>query len=160
MTTTSPENDTPENDTTGAAVECGRWDALGVPCRDIRQRVFVSEQGVPEEEEIDEQDADCLHFLLRFEGQPCGTARLLDDGHIGRVALLAACRGRGLGRVLMQAVIDCACIRGMKACLLNAQTDAIGFYEALGFKARGEVFMEAGIAHREMQLTMDSSNSA
>lgn len=147
-----------ESDATGTSVESGRWDALAAPCRDIRLKVFVDEQGVPEEEEIDEQDADCLHFLLRFEGKPCGTARLLDDGHIGRVALLEAFRGRGLGRVLMQEVIACACARGMKECLLNAQTGALGFYEALGFKARGEVFMEAGIAHREMQLTMDSSN--
>ncbi|MFC0266985.1 GNAT family N-acetyltransferase [Kushneria aurantia] len=137
------------------AVTSGDWQTLGAACRDIRERVFIHEQGVSEAEEIDGLDPHCIHFLMTCRGQPCGTARLLTDGHIGRVALLASFRGRGLGREMVRAIIDVARQRGHDSCLLAAQTQALGFYESLGFRAQGDVFMEAGIAHREMKLALN-----
>lgn len=135
-------------------IEHGSWDALRDSCTQIRFRVFVEEQQVPVEEELDERDAECLHFLLRVDGVPAGTARLLPDGHIGRVALLAPYRGTGLGRTLMQAVIDEARRRGHTTLALAAQTHAIDFYARLGFVVHGPEFLDAGIPHRDMTLSL------
>ncbi|SFM39920.1 GNAT family N-acetyltransferase [Halopseudomonas yangmingensis] len=118
--------------------------------RDIRTRVFVEEQQVPAELEWDDQDATATHFLMTVDGQSVGTARLLADGHIGRVAILPQWRGNGYGLQLMRAVIEHARQSGMQSLELSAQTQAIPFYTRLGFAAEGDEYMEAGIAHRHM----------
>ena len=134
----------------------GDWQALGQRASELRRRVFIDEQQVPESEEWDGQDPDCLHFLACENGQPIGTARLLPDGHIGRVAVLGQARGRGIGVKLMRETIAAARLRGHEEVVLAAQIQAMPFYERLGFQAYGEVFLDAGIPHRNMHLMLSS----
>jgi len=134
----------------------------------VRRRVFIEEQRVPEDEEIDGHDrdpalvTDCLHVIAYEAGVPVATGRLLLDGpaeenaHIGRVAVLAERRRQGLGREVMTALQELARQRGLPGITLAAQTHAIGFYEALGYVVRGDVFLDAGIEHRWMDLALDS----
>ena len=140
--------------TAPSRVEQGDWRQLGEQASEIRRQVFIEEQAVPQEEEWDGRDDECLHFLARLDGQPGGTARLLPDGHIGRVAVLAAGRGRGIGLALMQAAIEAARERGHAHAELAAQTHALAFYRRLGFEAYGPEFLDAGIAHRNMRLDL------
>ena len=119
-------------------------------CFGIRTTVFVEEQEVPLELEMDEYDAIATHFLLRDGAIPLATARLLDKhglAKIGRVAVLKEARGRGLGLLLMQAVIDEAKRRGFTESVLDAQTYAVPFYARLGYVAEGAEFDDAGIPH-------------
>jgi predicted GNAT family N-acyltransferase len=129
----------------------------------VRRRVFIDEQGVSEAEEIDAYDADpatvttAVHVIGRVDGVPVATARLLLDAgdpypHIGRVAVLAEQRRRGYGAAVMRALEDEARRRGLGGVTLAAQLHAIPFYEALGYVARGEVFLDARIEHRWMDL--------
>ena len=119
-------------------------------CFRIRTTVFVEEQEVPLELEMDEYDAVATHFLLRDGETPLATARLVDKyglAKIGRVAVLKEARGRGLGLLLMQAVIEEAKHRGFTESVLDAQTYAVPFYARLGYVAEGEEFDDAGIPH-------------
>lgn len=122
----------------------------------VRRIVFVIEQQVPEEIEIDEFDPLSFHVLAidATLQQPIGTARLLPDGRIGRVAVLKEWRKRGVGLALMNSIL--AKCRAEKRCevTLNAQIRTIGFYEKLGFVSEGEEFEEAGILHRAMRLNL------
>lgn len=135
-------------------IESGDWASLKEACTPVRRAVFIQEQGVSESDELDVLDPESLHFLMRDGAVACGTARLLPDGHIGRVAILASHRGRGLGAQLMRHVIDSARTRGFTRCELSAQTHALGFYEQLGFIAHGAVYKDAGIDHRDMTLRL------
>lgn len=135
-------------------VTSGDWESLGEPASLIRRVVFIDEQQVPQEEEWDGLDSACLHFLATLQGEPVGTARLLPDGHIGRVAVLSRARGTGIGYQLMQAAIHAARDAGHTQAVLSAQLHALAFYERLGFVAHGDVFMDAGIPHREMMLAL------
>lgn len=119
-------------------------------CYAIRKTVFVEEQAVPLELELDEYDDVATHFLLRDGDTPLATARLLDKhgrAKIGRVAVLKEARGRGLGLVLMRAVLEEARRQGFTEAVLDSQTYAIPFYERLEFVAEGEEFDDAGIPH-------------
>ena len=133
-------------------VKSGSWALLSEPASLIRRIVFIDEQQVPQEEEWDGLDTECLHFLATLNGEPVGTARLLPDGHIGRVAVLSSARGTGIGYQLMEAAIKAAREAGHPHAALSAQLHALAFYERLGFVAHGDVFMDAGIPHREMTL--------
>ncbi|MDO5371262.1 GNAT family N-acetyltransferase [Paracoccus sp. (in: a-proteobacteria)] len=126
-------------------------------CAAIRRRVFIEEQNVPEDLELDEHDATAVHLLATRDGRPIGTARLLIDGDtakIGRVAMLAEERGTGAGAALMRAALDELRERGVRTAKLGAQTYAIGFYEKLGFTAHGPEYDDAGIPHRDMSLRL------
>ena len=118
----------------------------------IRRRVFIDEQNVPEDMEWDEHDSAALHFLVtEAEGKVVGCARLLPDGHFGRMAVLVAWRNKGVGRALLQAAEREALTRGHGLMNLSAQKHAAGFYLRHGFVSVGDDFMEAGIAHVAMQ---------
>lgn len=119
--------------------------------RDIRRAVFIVEQQIPEPLEWDSDDPVATHFLLTCGQEPVGTARLLDDGHIGRVAILQEWRGRKLGETLMLAVMDHARALGMHTLLLSAQSYALEFYRRLGFQVCSAEYLEAGIAHYAMR---------
>lgn len=121
----------------------------------VREAVFVQEQGVPPELERDAFDAASRHAIaLAAGGDVVGTGRLLPDGHIGRMAVSRDWRGRGVGGRVLQALIAEAGSRGIAEVVLNAQLTADGFYRAHGFVAEGDIFMEAGIAHRTMRKSL------
>ncbi|MFF2553753.1 GNAT family N-acetyltransferase [Nocardia sp. NPDC058058] len=116
----------------------------------IRMKVFVAEQGVPPELELDELDAVADHFLARLDGQPMGAGRLLvreNIGLLGRLAVLAESRGTGSGVALVRAIEERARERGLAAIELHSQTHAQGFYERLGYETYGEIGDDAGIPH-------------
>ncbi len=120
---------------------------------EVRAAVFVVEQGVACEIEVDGRDQNCVHFLARDGGgNPVGTARLDREGHVGRVAVLAAWRRKGVGSRLMEAAVGKARKLGMARVELNSQTHATRFYERLGFEVVGEEFAEAGIPHVRMVM--------
>ena len=123
---------------------------------ELRRRVFIEEQQVPEELEWDGEDAQALHFLAMIEGQPVGCARLLPDGHIGRMAVLKAWRGRGAGRRLMKVILMEAERLRLGHLFLNAQTRAVGFYLKYGFNQVGGEFPDARIPHVRMEKTLDN----
>lgn len=130
----------------------GTWAELSRLSRSVREAVFIIEQGVPKELEWDEFDAVSRHAIAHDgNGEVIGTGRLLPDGHIGRMAVLAAWRGKQVGRALMERLIAEAAQQKLGPLLLHAQVQAIGFYEKLGFVAEGPTFMEAGIPHRLMR---------
>ncbi|MCC6157558.1 MAG: GNAT family N-acetyltransferase [Deltaproteobacteria bacterium] len=129
---------------------------------DLRTRVFVGEQNVPPELELDEYDATADHLVaLDDDGVVRGTLRLLPYGEgdvkIGRVAVDAALRGTGLGLALMREAFAEARRRNCGAAHLGSQVTVVGFYEKLGFTAFGDVFDDAGIPHRHMVLLLDAS---
>jgi predicted GNAT family N-acyltransferase len=131
------------------------WEEAAPQLRAVREAVFMAEQGVPAELEWDGLDPRCAHVLAQSgEGQAIGTARLTPDGHIGRMAVLAPWRGRGVGRALMEAVLAEARRRGLRRLALNAQTPARGFYRRFGFRQEGGEFPEAGIPHVRMTLRL------
>lgn len=138
----------------GVEIREGGWAELGAQASEIRRIVFIEEQQVPQSEEWDGRDEECLHFLALRGGLALGTARLLPDGHIGRVAVLQNARGLGIGAALMQAAIEAARRLGHAQAELAAQTHALAFYESLGFIAFGDVFLDAGIPHRNMRLSL------
>ena len=129
----------------------GSWDELGGPARQVRESVFVEEQNVPREIELDEHDAVSRHVIARdADGGAIGTGRLLADGHIGRMAVLADWRGKGVGRAVLERLLEEAAGRSVRHLALHAQTHASGFYRRFGFVEEGPEFMEAGIPHRAM----------
>lgn len=134
-------------------IRLGDWATLGPHATAIRFEVFVDEQKVPAEIELDDMDAVCLHAVAYDDaGNAVGTGRLLPDGHIGRMAVRQAGRGTGVGGAILTLLMDKARERGDLAVVLNAQTVAAPFYARHGFVQQGEVFEEAGIAHVEMRL--------
>ena len=137
-------------------------------CFAVRKEVFVGEQGVPEDIEYDAYDAGAVHVLaVREDGVPLGTGRLLHGeaaaaknggdasvGSLGRLAVTREARGLGVGAALVRAIEDAARARGLTAVDLHAQTQALGFYERLGYAAYGPEFPDAGIPHRSMRRSL------
>src|SRR5262245_8659561 len=134
----------------GLRIELLPWEKARGHASPIRFAVFVEEQGVPLELELDEMDEKSIHALAFHDGNPVGTGRLLPDGHIGRMAVLKAWRGRGIGSAILERLIAAARERGDPSIALSAQVHAVEFYRAHGFQAEGEVYEEAGIAHQAM----------
>lgn len=127
------------------------WAARRRTLAAIRHRVFVAGQGVPHGLELDGRDRRARHVLaLGAGGRPVGCGRILADGHIGRLAVLPAWRGRGVGAALLAALLAEARRRGLGRVFLHAQVEALPFYAAHGFTASGPVFLDAGIPHRYM----------
>ncbi|MET1076524.1 MAG: GNAT family N-acetyltransferase [Pseudomonas sp.] len=126
------------------------WQKDNAELRRIREKVFIAEQAVPPELEWDADDQGAVHFLALDGDYAIGTARLLPDGHIGRVSVLKDWRGLKVGDALMQAAIAEAERRGLQEQRLSAQVHASAFYERLGFKIISGEFLEAGIPHVDM----------
>lgn len=127
-----------------------RWDEARHLAYPIRLTVFVNEQQVPEELELDDDDPDAWHAVVLKDEQAIATGRLLGNGKIGRLAVLKNYRGLGMGTALIKSLMEFGQQQGIGQFYLHAQTTAIGFYEGLGFKANGPVFNEAGIEHIKM----------
>jgi predicted GNAT family N-acyltransferase len=124
----------------------------------IRRRVFIEEQRVPEEIELDADDAHGFHALALLDGSAIGCGRMVDHGagevKIGRMAVLPEYRTGGIGAGILRFLIDRARARGVRKAILHAQLTAEGFYLKQGFVPIGEVFEEAGIAHRLMERNL------
>ena len=125
--------------------------------KSVRTPVFVQEQQVPYEIDFDSNDANAVHWLAFNDNNiPLGTARLLGDGHFGRMAVIKMYRNQGIGRSIIQAAMDYASSVGMESIYLNSQLQAKTFYEGLGFKEYGDVFLEANIEHVSMSKKLQS----
>jgi predicted GNAT family N-acyltransferase len=130
------------------SVRLGTWEELCAQAAPIRFAVFVEEQKVPAEMELDDWDERSLHAVAcDAQGRAVGTGRLLPDGHIGRMAVLAAARGGGVGGALLTTLLDAAAERGHAEVVLSAQTHAVPFYRCHGFTEEGEPYDDAGIPH-------------
>ena len=124
-------------------------------CQLIRKIVFTDEQGVSTEDEVDGMDEHSVHFLSYVEDKAVGTARVFitnGSAKIGRVCVLKDARGTYQGQALIQACLEWARAESHPCAVLGAQLDTLGFYEGFGFKAYGDVFNDAGIDHRMMEL--------
>lgn len=137
-------------------IELGDWASQQAAAQAIRYEVFVDEQKVPPELELDAMDAQCLHavaFMPDGAGaeRAIGTGRLLPDGHIGRMAVRKEARGSGVGAALLLALMQQARQRGDTQVELSAQTHAEPFYARYGFQREGEIYQDAGIAHVHMR---------
>ena len=138
-------------------VQLGTWDRLGREASALRSEVFVQEQKIPAELEWDAADAMALHAVAynRFD-VALATGRLLAHeagvAKIGRMAVQGSMRGSGIGRAVLDALVQAARERGDARVLLHAQASAVGFYRRAGFSPDGPAFTEAGIAHQAMVL--------
>jgi len=140
-------------------VRIATWDRDRGLLSALRRRVFIQEQNVPEEMEWDEHDADATHFLAAEKsGQTIGCARLLPNGHLGRMAVAVAWRNQGVGRSLLQAAQRESRKRGLNTMHISAQKQAAGFYLRHGFVIVGDDYMEAGIAHVAMQKHLQTGD--
>jgi predicted GNAT family N-acyltransferase len=135
-------------------IELLPWEEARAHASPIRFSVFVEEQGVPREIELDEHDASSLHAVVFEAGKAVATGRLLPDGHIGRMAVLKQWRGRGLGSELLKLLMEHAKQAGHTEVALSAQVHAVPFYRAHGFVPVGEEYLEAGIRHQAMKRTL------
>jgi predicted GNAT family N-acyltransferase len=119
----------------------------------LRRRVFIEEQHVPEAIEMDADDAVATHVVAVDGDIVVGCGRMVAHGDhvkIGRMAVLRERRGEGIGRQVLESLMELARTRGFRKAILHAQLTAEGFYLRNGYIPRGEVFEEAGIAHRMM----------
>ena len=137
----------------------GPWSALEPGITSLRHAVFVAEQGISAHLVCDAADITAVHAATyNAQGQVIASGRLLVEapgvGRIGRMATAQAERGKGLGRVVLHALLETARKRHDHEVMLHAQSSAIGFYLKDGFTPRGPEFMEAGIAHQEMVLAL------
>ncbi len=122
---------------------------------DIRRKVFIEEQHVPEALEWDGLDADCVHVLASDKhGNAIGTARMTPYGHIGRMSVLRQWRNQGVGSAMLNKLLEHSRLHGPQRLWLNAQTRVTGFYQRFGFSVEGEEFLDAGIPHLKMQLSL------
>ncbi len=134
-----------------------RWPEHEAAIRSVRNVVFTAEQGIDAGEDFDGSDDGCIHALaVDPAGEAVGTGRVTSAGHIGRMAVLASRRGRGIGRRLLETLVAEAREAGIEAVTLNAQCDAVSFYEGLGFSTVGEPYEEVGIAHVPMARRLGS----
>tara|TARA_B110000116_G_scaffold55575_1_gene47079 strand:- start:8454 stop:8936 length:483 start_codon:yes stop_codon:yes gene_type:complete len=138
---------------------------------DLRSAVFIDEQLVPEEEEIDDLDSlesivddKVIHLIAKENNKIIATARMFVEDrsiisssrethlHVGRVAVRYDARKTGVGRLLMNKCHQVAVQRGYSMLTLSAQVQALGFYERLGYQARGKIYLDAGIEHLDMDI--------
>lgn len=131
-----------------------QWGEARAEAAPIRFVVFVDEQKVPAEIELDEYDAVCVHVIARDGGRAVGTGRLLPDAHIGRMAVLREARGKGVGAAMLKVLMEAARARGDEEVALSAQTHALDFYRKQGFVEEGPQYMDAGIPHQSMRCRL------
>ena len=131
------------------------WASYREALSSIRYTVFVEEQGVPVELELDGEDASARHAAaFSDDGRLVGTGRMLASGKIGRMAVSQSMRRQGIGRALLDALVAEAKRLKLEEVSLGAQLPAVAFYERAGFKAYGDIFLDAGIDHKMMRLVL------
>ena len=120
----------------------------------IRTSVFIKEQKVPNDLEWDEYDESSVHILAYYEEIPVGTARLLKDGHIGRMSVLKPYRNRKIGKNMLKYILEIAKDKSLNNIELSAQEHAVDFYKKFGFTVTSNVYLDAGIPHYDMKYTI------
>lgn len=135
-------------------IDCSSWLINGEWASSIRRSVFVEEQGIDESEEWDEHDPVSVHAVAWLNQTPVGTARLLNNGKIGRMAVLPEFRSQGIGSAMLLALLAVAKERNLLQVRLSAQQQAVEFYSRHGFASFGEPHIEVGIAHQWMVLNL------
>lgn len=144
-------------------IELMSWVSARALATSIRTIVFVEEQRVPPEIELDARDPECVHALAwNAQSEAVATGRLLPTelhhgrriAHVGRMAVLLPWRRCGVGGAILEALVEAARARGDTETALSAQTHALDFYRAHGFVDDGEDFLEAGIVHRAMRRVL------
>lgn len=136
-------------------IEVVSWNLQRETLRTLRGKVFIEEQKVPREIEWDDQDERATHFLITRNTVALGCGRMQPDGKVGRMAVLPEHRRQGLGRRLLDYIVEHARLNGMGRLYLHAQTHALEFYLRAGFQGTGDEFEEAGIPHTAMELLID-----
>ena len=138
-------------------IECvlTTWSTDRPVLQKIRREVFIDEQLVPESDEWDDDDSVSVHALATLNREPVGTGRLNPGGKIGRIAVKAGLRGRGIGTLILRQLLHEAYHRGIREPYLHAQVQVVPFYEKLGFRIEGDVFDEAGISHVRMKHALE-----
>ncbi len=138
-------------------IECvlTTWSADRPALQKIRREVFIGEQMFAESDEWDDDDAVSIHALVTLNREPVGTGRLNPGGKIGRIAVKAGLRGRGIGTLILRQLLHEAYRRGIREPYLHAQVQAVPFYEKLGFRIQGDVFDEAGVSHVRMTNALE-----
>jgi predicted GNAT family N-acyltransferase len=138
-------------------IECvlTTWSTNRPVLQKIRREVFIDEQLVPEFDEWDDDDTVSVHALATLNREPVGTGRLNPGGKIGRIAVKAGLRGRGIGTLILRQLLHEAYHRGIREPYLHAQMQVVPFYEKLGFRIEGDVFDEAGISHVRMKHALE-----
>lgn len=131
-------------------IDCSSWLINGEWASSIRRSVFVQEQGIDESEEWDEYDSVSTHVLAWLGDKPVGTARLLPEGKIGRMAVLPEFRSQGIGSAMLLALLAVAKEKNLPQVRLSAQQQAMEFYSRHGFAPCGDSHMEVGIPHQWM----------
>jgi len=130
-----------------------KWSDKQAELTSVRRAVFIEEQNVPESIELDGKDSDCFHVLASdTKGRPIGTARMNGKGKIGRMAVLKKYRRRGIGRKMIQALMNHGRKNSITDFHVSSQVTAVGFYKKMGFEPFGKEFLEAGIKHINMKL--------
>ena len=135
-------------------VVVGDWHSLQQHAQHIRELVFILEQDIAPEDEWDDQDPISTHFVVYDADQPIATARLLSNDHVGRVAVLKEYRSKGIGKLVMQEIIALAKQQQRKELILSSQVHATQFYGGLGFAVQGESYLDCGIPHVDMVMTL------
>lgn len=135
-------------------VRSANWKQDHAVLSEIRRRVFIEEQNVPEDLEWDNGDDDAQHWLAFYNNDPVGTARMLRNGHIGRMAVLFHARQQGVGSQILRAILTATAQQQLREVYLHAQIHALDFYARFGFSAEGPEFLDAGIPHRTMRLLL------
>lgn len=141
-------------------IQVGPWPQLGLSAREVREEVFVREQGIPKDLELDEADQTAVHALvINHLGMPLATGRLtrLEPGvsRMGRMAVVASMRGSSVGSRVVRALLQAAHDQGDHTVLLHAQQSAVPFYRRFGFVETGPHHEEAGIVHMTMVRRLD-----
>ena len=145
-------------------IKSGVWSELKLDAEKIRRQVFIQEQSILEQDEWDALDAVSLHFVVYDRhlendlkiNQAIATARLLENNSIGRVAVLKSYRSKGVGRLIMQQIIEHARTEKRQFLKLSSQLHAIAFYESFGFQVKGVGYLDCGIPHIDMYLKLKS----
>lgn len=128
------------------------WASHQRQLKQVRQQVFIEEQNVPVVLELDDLDADAIHLLVEDDSSlAIACARLLDNGSIGRMAVIKTCRGHGIGMAMLGKAVKLHQQLGRKIITLSAQIHAIGFYEKAGFVVVSAPYLDANILHVDMQ---------
>ena len=139
----------------GVEIRIVDWVRYSEALSSLRHTVFVEEQGVPVELELDGEDTSAWHAAaFSDDGRLIGTGRMLGSGKIGRMAVSQSMRRQGIGRALLDALVAEAKRLKLEEVSLGAQLPAVAFYERAGFEAYGDVFLDAGIDHKMMRLVL------